>query len=704
MLRVFGCKAMVHIPAQKRMKLDAKSVECIYLGPAVDMKAYRLYNKATKKVVISRDVVFLEQDKVIYDSNGTNYSLVPLYNDIETINETEGAEANSGQQNADNPLANTSIIEILDETILSTANSSQENADETFTNAESEDTTFDTIIDPNDPEYLPDEILGHIPPRNPSTRGLRTFNLNHNANFAFILKDPSTLKEALGSDNSEKWKTAIAEEYDSLVKNNTWSLTKLPPGRKAIHCKWVFKTKTDHLGNVTRYKARLVAKGCAQKAGIDYSETYSPVVRYSTIRYLMSIAVEFDLDIHQMDVDTAFLQGNLHDVIYMYQPSLYSDGTEMVCKLNKPIYGLKQASREWNKKLGSALKAAGLTQSKIDPCVYFKIQDDKMFFIAVYVDDLMIFDNDKQIRDEIKSKLMKQFQMKDLGAAQYCIGLHIIRDRENGTISLDQKGYIDIILERFNMSECNPVYTPMDASMKLTTDMSPKNDEEKSEMSSVPYQEAVGSILYLAQGTRPDITFAINNLSRFNNNPGHAHWTAVKHLMRYLKGTSYAKLTFSRKANSDIVCFSDADWASDLDERRSCTGCVFLKNGAAISWISKRQPTIALSSTEAEYMALSTSTQELMWLRQLERDIWGEKKPTLMCCDNQSAIRLGMNDTYQPRTKHIDVRHHFIREKLTLQQLKIVHVATADMVADVLTKSLPKSKHDSCTMKIGLRK
>jgi len=240
---------------------------------------------------------------------------------------------NDIQPEANDDIANSTIIEINDTLI-------------------DDDATLDETLDSqaDDPTYIPDESLGHIPYRSPSTRrGFRTFDLNNdNANFAFLAHDPLTVKEALDGDNSENWKAAISEEYNALMKNETWSLTDLPANKKAIRCKWVFKTKTDHMGNIVRYKARLVAKDCAQRPGIDYLETYSPVVRYSTIRYLMSIAVQYDLDIHQMDVETAFLQGDLHDEIYMAQPDLYTDGSQMVCKLKKPIYGLKQASREWN--------------------------------------------------------------------------------------------------------------------------------------------------------------------------------------------------------------------------------------------------------------------------------------------------------------------------------------------------------------------
>lgn len=696
MLRVFGCRAMTHIPKQKRKKLDVKSIECIYLGSAEDMKAYRLYNKSTKKIIISRDVVFFEGNEVISEDNGSEYYFVPSCHEM-VVDDMAVPNMDQSGEPMEQPGANSTVIEILDDTIMNTSTSTE-------STLETSDTTFDDTQ--NDPTYKPKVDLNNIPPRSPSTRErFRTFDLNRdNAHFAFLTTDPLTVKEALEGDESENWKSAILEEYNSLLQNKTWTLTKLPPGRKAIRCKWVFKTKTDHLGNSERHKARLVAKGYAQRAGIDYSETYSPVVRYSTIRYLMSIAAQHDLDIHQMDVETAFLQGDLHDEIYMVQPELFSDDSDMVCKLEKPIYGLKQASREWNKKLKSTLKAAGLTQSRIDPCVYLKMKNGKMFFIAIYVDDLMIFDNDEQLRNEIKSKLMEKFKMKDLGIAEYCIGLHITRDRRNGTVSLDQTGYINTILQKFDMETCNPVATPMDVSIKLIKEMSPKTEAEIEEMASIPYQEAVGSILYLAQGSRPDIAYAVSAVSRYNNNPGKAHWIAVKRILRYLKGTKDQKLTFSFKGKNEIIGFCDADWANDEDERRSCTGYVFLKNGAAISWFSKRQPTIALSSTEAEYMALSSCAQELLWFRQLEKEIWNNNIPTLVHCDNQSAIRLAVNDIYQPRTKHIDVRHHFVREMLEQNKLQIEHIPTAEMVADIMTKPLPKCKHNFCTTQMGLRK
>lgn len=252
------------------------------------------------------------------------------------------------------------------------------------------------------------------------------------------------------------------------------------------------------------------------------------------------------------------------------------------------------------------------------------------------------------------------------------------------------------------MADCNSVSTPVDLGKKLTKNLSPTSDEERLEMSKVPYQEAIGCLLFLAQGTRPDITFAVNDASRYNNNPGLLHWNAVKRIFRYLKGTLDKKLVYS-KVDTSFHGFTDADWASNPGDRRSYTGYVFMKSNGAICWNSKKQQTVALSSTEAEYMAISAATQEALWLIQLENEFWKRNAPTIIFCDNRSTICLGKNDAYQPRTKHIDIRHHFIRQKVNDKQITLTPMSTTEMTADILTKGLPKAKHQFCCQKLGLK-
>ncbi|CAH2098237.1 unnamed protein product [Euphydryas editha] len=398
-----------------------------------------------------------------------------------------------------------------------------------------------------------------------------------------------------------------------------------------------------------------------------------------------------------MDAITAFLQGDITEEIYMTPPPSFEQG-EKVCRLNKAIYGLKQASRQWNKKLNTALLDIGLLRSKIDPCIYYRIINKQdILFISVYVDDLICFFNNENSMKNIKHKLLEKFHMKDMGRVKQCVGFRI--KQEQNKISLDQSIYIEKILKRFNMSDCKPIWTPCEANIQL------KKAEQDSEiLRNIPYHEAVGCLLYLSQGTRPDIAYIVNSLSKYNNKPTAEHWSALKRILRYLKATVNYKLTF-KKDDSEIVGYCDADWASQSEDRKSCTGYVFIFQGASISWCSKRQQTVALSSTEAEYMSLSASIQEALWLKQLQEEFWPELKsrPLLMYCDNQSCISLSGNESYHARSKHIDVRYHFIRKKVATNEINIKYKRTDHMVADVLTKGLHRPKHEVFTKAMGLR-
>lgn len=398
-----------------------------------------------------------------------------------------------------------------------------------------------------------------------------------------------------------------------------------------------------------------------------------------------------------MDAVTAFLQGEIDEEIYMSLPPGYEDENR-VCKLNKSIYGLKQASRQWNKKLNAALLQIGMNRSEIDPCVYYRIiNDEDILFITVYVDDILYFFNNESTSEMIKEKLKENFFMKDLGVAKHCIGYTILQ-KEN-EISIDQSNYIKMVLTRFGMNNCKPMWTPSDANIKLK-----KGECQEEILKDIPYQEIIGCLLYLSQGTRPDITYIVNSLSRFNSQPTNEHWMALKRVLRYLQATMHMKLVYKRNVDERISGYCDSDWASDTEDRRSCTGYIFLFQGAAISWNSKKQQTIALSTTEAEYMALASAIQEALWLKQLADEFQPELKgtPITLYCDNQSAISLSENAVYHARSKHIDVRYHFVREKITAKQIMVKYKCTGDMVADVLTKGLHRPKHETFTASMGL--
>lgn len=508
-------------------------------------------------------------------------------------------------------------------------------------------------------------------------------------------ENPITVKEAMESPQKKNWIEAMNQEYEALQRNKTWEYVKQPKDKKLLTTKWIFKIKHSEKEK-PRYKARLVVRGCAQTQGIDYYETYSPVVRYTTIRYLLALAAKENLEISHMDVTAAYLNSDLEEDIYVKPPEEYKSiqPEGKIWKLKKAVYGLKQSGRSWNKRLDEILKDYGLTKSKADPCVYQTSNARDRLIVAVYVDDLLILSNKQTEIKELKEHLpQRKLYMKDLGKAQRFLGMNKINNSEEGEIKIHQKEYIEKALTRFQMENCNPVATPADPNTKLTKEMGPKDKADIEEMKNTPYLEAVGTLLYISQISRPNIAYAVNNVSCFCNNPGKAHWNAVKRIFRYLKGTKDYKLKFCKNANTNIIGFSDADWANDQDSRKSITGSVFLGNGAAISWYSKRQHTVTLSTVEAEYVALAFTCQEALWLRELIRETepWKEIEPIELFCDNNGAICLTKNAALSQRTKHIDVRHHFVRESVENKGVTIKHLSTDEMIADMFTNPLTRN-------------
>lgn len=726
-LRVFGCTCWVHVPKQKRKKFDPKSEKGIFVGYSEVSKAYRVYFPEEDRLVISRDVVFFENQpygkQVILKSDNTNYfNISSDGTDSVGVEEASVADAtppsvsqiivpqfqDSTTQGDVTPEDDTTVVNESSENISLDSSSPGSELGETF-HSTFEDSSIIRRRD-SDCDFIPLEAVDieinvdhpRRSQRQPKPVLFDDF-VSYNISTGISI-DPISVQDALNRTDRKCWIEAMECEYKALLENKTWELVDLPPDRKKIDCKWIFKTKRDASGQTIRHKARLVVKGCSQRQGIDYKETFSPVVRYSSIRMLLALSAKFNLDIDQMDAVTAFLQGDLEEEIFMTQPEGFAKNMK-VCRLKKSLYGLKQASRVWNIKLDAALLSSNLTKSNVDSCVYYKVDGSSMIFVTVYVDDLLIFTNDQSMKLEVKANLMSIFKMKDMGQAHQVLGIRITRDRIEGKIWFDQQQYIEEILTRFHMDDCNPVASPIDINQKLSSESCAKTDLERKEMVDVPYQAAVGSILFAAQVSRPDVCYAINLVSRFNKNPGRAHWTAVKRILRYLKATASAKLCFDRNEISNLVGYCDADFASDPDQRRSTTGYVFMCQGGPISWSSRRQPTIALSTTEAEYMALSAATQEAMWLNSLRSELIIDD--TSQCvpihCDNKSAINLASVSSYHPRTKHIDVRHHFVRDMVNSGKVKPTYIPTDDMKADILTKGLNRDKHNKMVKLLGLQ-
>jgi Reverse transcriptase (RNA-dependent DNA polymerase) len=465
-------------------------------------------------------------------------------------------------------------------------------------------------------------------------------------------------------------------------------------------CRWVFKVKLNSDGKIERYKARLVAQGFTQKEGIDYHETFAPVVKYKSLRMILVIANMLNYEVKQMDVITAFLNALLDEDVYMRVPEGFKYRSGDVWKLLKSLYGTKQAPHMWNSILNDFIVSMGFTRLASDTCVYVKsTATGNMIVISIFVDDIVsaYASCDEKEWQVIKNLFQSKYKMKDLGDVSWILGMKLTRDRVKGVMSLDQSLYLNNVLARFNMTDCKPVSTP-ESMDKLTLEQCPTADGEKTSMSDVPYDSLVGSLLYASIGTRPDIAHAVNAISKFIKNPGNAHWQAAKRILRYIKGTVNKGLVFTSSGISgnklSVSAFSDSDWAGDVDDRRSTTGFVVRLGDSCVIWNTKKQKTISLSSAEAEYMALSSVTQEVKWVHQFLCELltpcmkMGLQLDMTVYVDNQAAIRISKNDVYHDRTKHIDIRYHFVRQAVKDNLYKIEWVPTADQLADGFTKAL----------------
>ncbi|UYV64540.1 hypothetical protein LAZ67_3001142 [Cordylochernes scorpioides] len=643
-LKTFGCNAYVHIPKDNRKKLDKKSIRTFFVGYTETNKNYRMWDPIARKIIISRDVIF--------------------------------TEANTSENIQDNQQEQVTIY-------------SEESVDNTNTSSKPEESC----------RYpLRNRIRENEQTSTSCTRAISYACYVHD-------QEPLNYEDAIVGQNSKQWKLAMDDEFNSLMKNQTWTYVTLPSDRKAIACKWVYKIKQNADGSNKMFKARLVAKGYSQKPGLDYGETFSPVVKFDSIRTILSLCASLDMEMIQLDVKSAFLNGDLEEELYMEQPQGYEnpDFPNHVCSLQKSIYGLKQSPRMWNKKFHEFLIKFDLKPSISDSCVYTMKCKQAYILLAIYVDDCLICSVNKQHLDDIVQYLNSNFEIKTF-TADYFLGLQIYRDRTTKMLFLHQASYIERTLEHYNLLDIKLQSVPSDPYSKLTKEMCPKDDQEIEEMNKIPYRQTIGSLMYLMTGTRPDIAYAVSRVSQFMNNPGPSHWTAVKKIFGYLKATKNIGICFGGSScTSTLIGFSDADFAGDLDTRKSTTGYVFMLNNGPISWCSQKQNCVSLSTTESEYIAASKATKEAIWLRHLLRELHQEQvKPTTIFCDNQSCIRLVHNPEYHKRTKHIDISYHFIRDHFQNHAIDLLYVCSNDQAADIFTKALPPERYKRLRSQLGL--
>ena len=687
-LHVWGCPAEARPYRPAERKLDARTVSCYFVGYSEKSRGFKFYNPSNRSFFETGNAKFIED----IDYSGSNHIRSIVFE----------------EEHSNVP---TTVIDDSDQvTIPITVQSINQDRTNTIApmiipNIVEEQPPIQIQDLPLVPEATPEEIAIQQPqlevPIRRSARERRkaisddfVVYLNEHEFDMGLKDDPTSFSQAISCSDSDKWILAMKEELKSMADNDVWDLVELPKSTKPIGCKWVYKTKRDSSGNIERYKARLVAKGFTQKEGIDFKETFSPVSTKDSLRIVMALVAHYDLELHQMDVKTTFLNGDIEETIYMVQPENFEskDSKHLVCKLKKSIYGLKQASRQWYRKFDHVITSFGFKENTIDQCIYLKISGSKFIILVLYVDDILLASSDVNLLHDTKKFLSKRFEMKDLGEASFVLGIQIDRDRSKGILGLSQKAYIDKVLSRFGMQNCAPGDTPVAKGDKLSLLQCPKTDLEVKEMQDIPYASAVGSIMYAQVCTRPDIAYIVGMLGRYLSNPGMDHWKAVKRVLRYLQRTKDYKLTYQRSDHLEIIGYTDSDFAGCIDSRRSTSGYVFMMAGGAISWKSVKQTLIASSTMEAEFIACYEASNQAIWLRNLITGLQvveGIERPLKINCDNKAAELYSKNNRSSSKSKHIDIKFLVVKERVQSFQVSIEHISTDSNVADPLTKGLP---------------
>ena len=660
-VRVFGCKAFVHAPKNQTKRLDPKAWLGILVGyDESNWRCYRIYDPRCGDVRFAVQVTFDETsfpgDKVVEKGF-----------DLEAVGDSDLGDLSSGEEGM------------------------------------SEGTVSDGVSDAGSmqvPSSLP------LVPRGSTlleSGGMTLASwVEQTSEIAESLKecaliseedsradDPKSYKEAMVSKHADQWKEAMKSEHDSLMENDTWKLVPRPKDRNVVGSRWVYVVKKDEHGKPIKYKARFVAKGFSQVYGKDYFELFSPVSTPTTIRTIFCLSAYLKWKMHGMDANTAFLNAPVQEEIYVEQPEGFAvkgpNGEDQVCKLDKSLYGLRQSPRNWNETIDEWMVNYGLCVSEVDPCLYVKGQGEDALVVVLWVDDLIIAARDLVKIEDFKRAISSRFKMKDQGPLKGILGMSVAHNEETGTVVMSQRAYMETMLQRYGMQECKPIGTPAEGDLLRDSKAGPDKG----------FMSIIGSLLYAAMISRPDISFPTQRLGRHLQATNEEHRKAAKRALRYLKGTLDKGITYGMRERSGITLegYCDSDWAADKDTRRSVTGYVFTINGDPISWQSKLQPTVALSTTEAEYMAVGAAVQEAIFLKRLLASLgFKQQGATVIYVDNSGCIAMSKNPVFHKRTKHIDIRWHFIRETTERGDVKLEYIPTGEQLADPLTKALPKGK------------
>lgn len=647
-LRIFGSVAYKHVPKECRRKLEPKSEKLIMVGYAPG-GGWRLWNPVNRKIVLGRSVVFDERGSQIGD-------LMKLSTDLERTPASEELQKPSLENSTDN---GGDLLENK-ENVEEGKPNSEENKRKIKRPVWQKDYEMETVSD--------DDAMC--------------------AFFSQGIDLPSSVEELEFRKDKILWMGAVREELSVLDESETWEVVPRPKCVKPLDTKWVFTLKTLPDDSIV-HKARLVVKGFQQKG--NFEDIYSPVLKMQTLRILLSVAVFRKYEIHQMDVKGAFLYGRIDEEIFLNPPSGTNIPKDCSLKLKKSLYGLKKSPKYWYERFTEVMEKEGFTRSENDYCLFRK----ESLFVLLYVDDLLILGNNINEIESLKKFLCSNFRMKDMGNNNLrYLGICIRWEGDN--LLIDQNEYLRSILIKYKMHDCKPVGTPLDPKFRI------EKDYEVDMTLEHKVRSLIGSLMYATIGTRPDLAASVYYLGRYQSKPCYDVWLGLKHILRYVKGTLNYKLVYKKNNDENVmVGFADADWASSLEDRASTSGYLIKVYGNTVTWRSKKQNVIVISTTEAEYVALCEATIEVCWVMKLLKDLNIECNSCLLLEDNQSTIK-SIRNPDQKRLRHIDIKYNFIKSKVTDGTIMIKYINTKEQQADMLTKFVSREVLKYLLNKIGL--
>jgi hypothetical protein len=715
-LRVWGCLAYGLDPATKR-KLDQPGARYIFVGYTESLHQYQLMD-ATGRISVAESVTFVE------DTPGS--TLVPPSRWLLGNREPPSVDwllspvTQADRSAAHPPEPEPQLLEPQDQPgsprvtdednarpSVATSPPDPVNSDTTPENRSvtQEPAESDNMQQPEKSCPTNAKITAENGPVRRSTRTRRPakiFGMSAATSDApHAIPEPCTYAEALHDPAyGPQWEQAIQEEITNLTSHGTWELVDsgaVPPTHKPIGCRWVFKVKYEENGLPKRFKARLVAQGFTQRPGIDYFDTFAPTLRLESMRLILAVVAVQDLELHQLDIVGAYLEGPIDEELYMRVP----DGVNApgkVCRLRRGLYGLKQAGRNWNRTITASLAEIGFRTTTADPSVF--VHDERQIIIGLYVDDLLLASPSTGSIAWVKHELGSRHRIKDLGEADTCVGIRIHRDRANRRLAIDQESFLAKALKDFDLLEARGAKNPADSCSLLA-----KGAEDEELFDAPTYQKAVGCLMWAMVGTRPDISFAVGKLSQHNNRPVLRHWRGVQRVFRYLQATRPFSIVYGGRNTLEVTGYGDADYAGDLDDRKSTSGQIFTIAGGALVWASKKQRSTATSTAEAEYIALSLAGKTAKWLRTFLADLRIPSHlitPITLNCDNTAAIALARDPKDHSRSKHVDVHYHLVRELVEKRIVELRYCPTNQMLADGLTKPLTGKALEEFVQSIGL--